>query len=91
MKWYANLKMARKLLLGFTIVLAIAVIIGGVGILNIQSIADNDMQLYEHMTVPVSEMAQVATAFQRVRVNLRDIILMSDPAKIVTEVIAPIR
>jgi methyl-accepting chemotaxis protein len=27
-------------------------------------------------------MAQVATAFQRVRVNLRDIILLSDPAKI---------
>ena len=82
MNWYANLKMSRKLLLGFAIVLAIAVVIGGVGVLNIQSIAASDKTLYENMTVPMGEMAQVATSFQRVRVNLRDIILYNDPAKI---------
>ena len=82
MKWYANLKMARKLLLGFAIVLTIAVVIGGVGILNIQSIAANDKQMYENMTVPIQQMAQVATSFQQVRVNLRDVILMNNSVDI---------
>ncbi len=82
MKWYANMKISKKLLLGFSIVIAVAVAIAAVGIMNLMSINENDLLMYEKMTVPIAQFSQVATAFQRVRVNLRDIILNNDAAKI---------
>ena len=38
MKWYANMKISKKLLLGFSIVIAVAVAIAAVGIMNLMSI-----------------------------------------------------
>ena len=52
------------------------------GIMNLMSINENDLLMYEKMTVPIAQFSQVATSFQRVRVNLRDIILHNDAAKI---------
>ena len=82
MKWYVNMKISKKLLLGFSIVIAVAVAIAAVGIMNLMSINENDLLMYEKMTVPIAQFSQVATSFQRVRVNLRDIILHNDAAKI---------
>jgi methyl-accepting chemotaxis protein len=82
MKWFANLKISKKLLLGFTVVVVMAMAIGVVGVKNIQSIQANGRQMYEHMTVPIGQMAEVATSFQRVRVNLREIILLTSAQEI---------
>jgi methyl-accepting chemotaxis protein len=82
MKWFLNMKISTKLLLGFSIVLILAIAVGIVGIMNMQSITSNSDIMYRNMTVPIAEMSQVATAFQRVRVNLRDIIAANDSAKI---------
>jgi methyl-accepting chemotaxis protein len=82
MKWFANMRISSKLFLGFAIVLVGALVMGGIGILNLQSITVNSSLMYTNMTVPIEELSQVATSFQRIRVNLRDIILASDPAKI---------
>lgn len=43
---------------------------------------ENDTTLYENMTVPLSEIAEIARLFQRARVNARDLILYDDPADI---------
>lgn len=82
MKWFANMKISSKLFLGFSLVLIGALVVGGVGILNLKSITANSDQMYRNMTVPIAQISQIATSFQRVRVNLRDIILASDPTKI---------
>lgn len=75
MKWYYNLNMSSKLILGFTIVALIAAFIGYQGITSIYEIDDNDTELYEKMTVPIQLMADVQNYFQKVRVNTRDILL----------------
>jgi methyl-accepting chemotaxis protein len=75
MKWYYNLKISAKLLSGFILVTIIAVFVGYMGISNMKAIDDSDTELYENMTVPIAEMAQISTYFQRVRVNTRDIVL----------------
>ncbi|HEY5557145.1 methyl-accepting chemotaxis protein [Acetobacterium sp.] len=82
MEWINNMKISAKLLSGFIIVAIIAAIVGIVGIVNIKALDDSDTALYENITVPVSQIGQISTAFQTMRVNLRDMILANDPQSI---------
>lgn len=74
MKWFYNLKIGTKLLAGFVLVAIIACVVGVVGIVNIIALDKSDTELYEKMTVPISQMSDIGVAFQRTRVNLRDMI-----------------
>jgi methyl-accepting chemotaxis protein len=76
MKWFYNLKIAAKLITGFIMVAIISGIIGIAGIANITKINNNDTILYEKMTVPISQLAQISELYQRQRVILRDIIII---------------
>ena len=77
MQLFNNLTLKAKLLTGFIMVALIAAIIGGVGIYEINQIEKADTLLYEKVTVPLGELAEISTAFQRIRVNARDIIAAS--------------
>ena len=74
MNWYYNLKISVKLLSAFIIVAAIAGVIGAIGVQKLSQIEQADTKLYEKATVPLGQLAEFSIAFQRVRVNLRDII-----------------
>lgn len=82
MNWFMNLKVAVKLISGFITVAIIAAIVGIVGIVNIKAIDKSDTELYVSMTVPISQLADISTQFQRTRVNVRDAIMSDDPAVI---------
>jgi methyl-accepting chemotaxis protein len=82
MKWYINLKVGVKLIIGFTLVAIIAGIIGIVGAVNIKTIDDADTALYETMTVPLGEMVLIVEAYQRLRGNVKDILLAETPEEI---------
>jgi methyl-accepting chemotaxis protein len=75
MSWYYNLKISVKLLSAFIIVAIIAGIIGVVGIVELKVIEEADSKLYEKITVPIGQLQDVSTFFQRIRVNTRDLIL----------------
>lgn len=75
MKWYKNMNIGGKLILGFVVVAMIAGAIGIVGISNIYTIDDADTYLYEQMTVPLGDMIIIAESFQRMRGNVKDVIL----------------
>ncbi|MBI5558592.1 MAG: MCP four helix bundle domain-containing protein [Deltaproteobacteria bacterium] len=77
MSWFYNMTLKGKLLAGFITVAVVAAIIGGVGVYNIRKIDAAGTKLYEKATVPLGEMAEISIAFQRVRVNARDIIAAS--------------
>jgi methyl-accepting chemotaxis protein len=74
MKWFNNLKIAVKLLTGFILVALIAGVVGVVAIINLKNIESNDTTLYVSVTVPISQLSETSTAFQRTRVNIRDAI-----------------
>lgn len=78
MKWFYNMKIAAKLISSFVVVAIIAGIVGLTGIINIKTIDNNDSILYQNMTVPLADAAEMAKLFQRVRVNTRDLILEND-------------
>ncbi|PKM94762.1 MAG: methyl-accepting chemotaxis protein [Firmicutes bacterium HGW-Firmicutes-1] len=82
MKWFYNMKIAWKLITGFIIVALIAGGIGVIGIYNINKIDENDTALYEKMTVPISMLTDISVYFQRMRVNLRDMVISDDKKEI---------
>lgn len=81
MTWFYNLKIRTKLLTAFGMVALLAATIGTTGILSINKIDANDLKMYEQMTVPVSQLGHISTAFQRIRVNLAKVLLEADPAR----------
>ncbi|RII30718.1 MAG: methyl-accepting chemotaxis protein [Geobacter sp.] len=74
MRWFYVMTLKGKLLTGFIMVAIIAAIIGGIGIYDIKKIDVADTKLYEKITVPMGDLADVSISFQRIRVNIRDLI-----------------
>jgi methyl-accepting chemotaxis protein len=74
----SNIKIGPKLIGGFIIVALIAGVIGIFGIVNMNKINNADTVLYTKMTVPISIQSDIATAFQRIRINSRDILRAKD-------------
>lgn len=71
----SNLKMKNKFLLGFSLIALITVVLGIVGIVNINKMKEVDKELFENMTMPVYQIAKISESFQRQRVNIRQMIL----------------
>ncbi|MHC1753145.1 methyl-accepting chemotaxis protein [Humidesulfovibrio sp.] len=73
-----KMKMRTKLLAGFCLVSIVTLVVGFFGISKIHQIDDADTFLYEKVTVPMSEIADVAVAFQRIRVNMAVLVGTAD-------------
>jgi methyl-accepting chemotaxis protein len=67
-----KLRIRTKLIAGFFIVALIAVFIGILGIQRMHRINNADTQLYETVAVPLGYTVDLATLFQRMRINVRD-------------------
>lgn len=76
-----KLGIGAKLIAGFSAVCAIAIAIGVFGIMQMRSIDAADTKLYEKMTVPLSQLLHITEAFQRVRINVRDLLEAENEAE----------
>ncbi|MDO8970150.1 MAG: methyl-accepting chemotaxis protein, partial [Saprospiraceae bacterium] len=70
-----------KLIGAFVLVALIAGIVGLLGIFFIRQIDAADTKLYEDYTVPITYLEQMSVSNQRIRVNVRDAILVEDAAQ----------
>ncbi|MCX7986673.1 MAG: MCP four helix bundle domain-containing protein, partial [Bacteroidales bacterium] len=75
MKWINNMKIRTKLLGSFIIITALTAILGYIGITEMNIIINNEKKLYEKVTVPLGDVVDLVSNFQRIRVNVRDAIL----------------
>jgi methyl-accepting chemotaxis protein len=66
-----------KLLASFIVVVFIAAIIGVFGMIKIKQIAQLDSQLFTSGAKPLADISLYSTAYQRTRVNLRNVLLAS--------------
>ena len=73
-----NLRMGRKLITSFVLMAIISAVVGVIGIFYIRQIDAADTRLYENYTVPITQLDKMGIYFQRIRVNLRDAILIAD-------------
>jgi len=77
-----NIKIGTKIITGFVIVSLIAAFIGIVGAFKLKTLDDADTHLYENYTEGLYNVLQISTSFQRLRVNLRDMVNAGNPEKI---------
>jgi methyl-accepting chemotaxis protein len=75
MKWFRDCKIGVKLTIGFFILVLFTGIAGTVGVSKILQMDSTDRELYEINTVPLADIGSAAIAFQRIRVNLGQLIL----------------
>lgn len=75
MGWFANMKIGAKLMVGFILISLVAGVIGLVGISNLSTISKEDRDLYVGNTLPIAQINKAAVYYQRIRVNLRDVII----------------
>lgn len=78
MKWFYNLKIGMKLALGFAIVSIIVGLIGIYGVINMNSINNSSTVMYESITNPMEDLAQISISLQKERVMLRDMVFYSN-------------
>jgi methyl-accepting chemotaxis protein len=78
MKFLNDLKMGTKLLGAFILMAILTGIVGVLGISYIRQIDAADTRMFQNYTVPITQLDQMGIAYQRIRVNLRDAILIKD-------------
>lgn len=81
MKFYYNMKISAKLLTGFLIVALLAATVGGIGVFQLKKASTDYPAIYENYGLPLSNITYVTDSFQRIRVNLREMMLQTDDAK----------
>ncbi len=81
MTWFKNLKIRTKLLISFLFVAFIVGTIGITGITSLQELSGNDARLYEEETVPIGIMGNIASSFNRQRVDILESIVSPNPQR----------
>jgi methyl-accepting chemotaxis protein len=82
MKWFADMKISRKLMLGFLAMAAIAALVGAVGVAGLIGIKSADASLYKDNTLGVRYSGQAAVNFQQLRYNVLKLQTLSSDADI---------
>jgi len=75
MKWLNNVKIRTKLMIAFITIAFIAGIVGFIGITKINKTNENYTELYTNYGIAISDIAEVSISYQRMRINLENIIL----------------
>jgi len=74
MNWYLNLKMRGKLMLGFGVTMALALIVAIFGVRALKATDDGDTILYFQGTLGLYHAGELGETFQFVRANISDLI-----------------
>jgi methyl-accepting chemotaxis protein len=77
-----KLKIGGKLALSFIAVIALCVVVGSLGVIQIRSLTASDEYLSEKMALPLADLITIAEDFQMVRINVRTIATTADAAGI---------
>ncbi len=75
MKWFYNLKISIKLIIGFMLVAAIAGVIGVIGIMSLKSVENADTELYKRNVIGLELIGDLSTTYQQFRVSSHDLML----------------
>ena len=79
---FKEMKVSSKIIIGFSSIIAFAVVVGAVGITQMKKIDAMDTMLYEKGVIPLNHVADASEAFMRIRINLRDLIRANDAAEL---------
>ena len=66
-------------MIGFLLVACTTAAVGYIGITNVKEIDRLGGVMYNNMTVPIAHLGDMASTYQRIRVNSRDVLLAATP------------
>lgn len=69
-KWFKNLRIGVRIITGFFIIIVMAGIIGGVGILNINNVQNSYSLDYSNTVDALEHTERISSHFQQIRVNV---------------------
>jgi methyl-accepting chemotaxis protein len=78
MLWFKNLKISKKMIMGFLIVAIIAAIVGVVGIINLLSIKQADTKLYENQALTLQHSGDASVNFMQLRYFMLKLAYITD-------------
>ena len=81
MKMFRNKKIGFRIMLAFVSVIFVFGVVGGIGILTINSISSNDTRLYEENTLGIEHVGEAAIYYQRIRFNALKMSVTEDTAE----------
>lgn len=81
MKWYDNIRISSKILIGFVVIIFISAVSSAFGILNLSKINNSNTETYNKMLVPTSQLVSMTDDFGTMRARLRDVIIETDMDK----------
>ncbi|WPC39542.1 methyl-accepting chemotaxis protein [Clostridium sp. JS66] len=79
MKWYYNMKISSKLILGFITVAILAGFMGIIGILSLQSTQKTSQHIMTNYGNSQGQLGFIVESFQQSRAAVRDLIIETDP------------
>ncbi|WP_419881010.1 methyl-accepting chemotaxis protein [Peribacillus sp. B-H-3] len=77
MKWFINLKTSVKLISSFVLMSIILGAVGIYGLTNLSKSNENLNFMYKEQVIPISKLGSTETAYQRIRVNIRDLVMVA--------------
>jgi signal transduction histidine kinase len=72
-----NMKVSTKLTASFIIIIALTIIVGIAGIIGMMLINSGNREMYESQSQPLADLGMAREYFQRLRVQLRDVVFAS--------------
>lgn len=78
MKLFLNLKTSVKLISAFVFMGIILGVVGLIGLANLGKSNEELHFMFEERVVPISSLGDVETLYQRIRVNIRDMVFVAD-------------
>ncbi|WP_312814644.1 methyl-accepting chemotaxis protein [Sedimentibacter sp.] len=80
-KWYLNLNIRSKLIIGFSTVAMITLIVGIIGIININGLVKQYSELFNVYGAPLRDISDAEVSYHDIRINLQKAILEGTKGK----------
>ena len=82
MNWFKNLKISKKLIVGFLVVAIVAAVVGVIGIVNLATLSRADQSMYRSQALGLQYSGAAAVNFQQLRYNLLKMTTLTDEASL---------
>ncbi|UZQ84818.1 methyl-accepting chemotaxis protein [Thermoclostridium stercorarium] len=80
-KWFGNLRIGLRIIIGFFIIVALACIIGITGIVNLNNVQDSYSLDFKSVANALEYVERISSHFQQIRVNIFGFVLSADSEK----------
>ncbi|WP_294854928.1 methyl-accepting chemotaxis protein [uncultured Oscillibacter sp.] len=80
-KWFEDLKISKKLIIGFLFISVLGIVVGAVGIVNMLRMSKNQQTTYDNQTMGIVYSTGAESSFKEIRVAVRNLYIYYDTSR----------